>query len=289
MFELLNLVSGSSKEKIVGVLGERWPLSAKEIYNELQKISSSTFSYQATHKMLLQLVDSGVIVKTGGKYELNREWISSMKKISLNLKQNYKSKNKKYSLDKNQESQVKWVFEDTGIFCIEMAKLLGSDLGAGVRGGIGLMRHAWWPMRFKFLDFTNLATMLKANPGGTFLVTQKNTPLSQWIIKQYKAFGMTKIKIGEPSLKLENDLAVKGDFIIEIRFSKQMEKRMDEIYAKAENLEDLANLYKEHMNKPNTYPESIEVTITKNPELSRFLQHQLLERYFPELENPFKK
>jgi len=289
MFELLNLVSGSSKERIVGILGEQWPLSAKEIYNKLQKNSSLTSSYQATHKMLLQLVDSGVVAKNGGNYELNRVWISNMKKISLNLEQNYETKNKNYSLDKNQDSQVKWVFEDTGSFCVEMAKLLGSDLGAGVQGGIGLMKHAWWPMRFNFLDFASLAKMLKSNPGGTYLVTQKNTPLSQWIIKQYKTFGMTKIKIGEPSLKLENDFAAKGDFIIETKFSEQMKKRMDEIYNKAENLEGLSNLYKEHMKKSNSYSEHIEVTITKNPELSRFLQNQLLEKYFPEIKNPFKK
>ena len=283
------MVSNSSKEKIVGILGEQWPLSAKEIYNRLQKDSSSGLSYQATHKMLLQLGNLGIVAKNGHNYELNKEWIFNMKKFYGNLEQNYESKNKNYSLNNNKENQVKWVFDDTGVFCVELAKLIGSNLGAGVQGGIGLMKHAWWPTRFKFLDFTSLSQMLTANPGGTYLVIQENTPFSRWVIKQYKVFGMTGIKIGEPSLKLENDLVVKGDFIIEARFSEQLSKKRDKVYAKAENLEDLANLYKEYIDKPNNYPEHIEVTITKNPRLSRFLQRQLLNKYFPELENPFKK
>ncbi|MCR4336073.1 MAG: hypothetical protein NUV57_06095 [archaeon] len=288
-FFRFNSDGASTKERIVLLLSDEWSLTAKEIYSKLEKLVKNPLSYQAVHKTLNQLITDRVISKKGRNYGLNKEWISNLKKFSENLEQKYELKNKNYSLNKNDEGQVKWVFDDTGVFCVEMAKLLGSDLGAGVKGGIGLMRHAWWPMSFKFLDFTSLAKMLTANPGGTYLIVQENTPLSRWITKQFKVFGMTGIKIGEASLKLENDLALKGDFIIETRFSEQMNKNMDEIYNKAENLEDLANLYKEYMNKTDTQTEQIEVTITKNSELSRFLQHQLLEKYFPEVENPFKK
>ena len=49
------LGSNSTKESIIELISEKWPLSAKKIHNILRKDYHLSLTYQATHKALKEL------------------------------------------------------------------------------------------------------------------------------------------------------------------------------------------------------------------------------------------
>ena len=65
----------SSKKLLFKILSEEWPLSAKEIYFRVLKLSEKDLSYQAVHKLLLSLVNEDIVVKSGGKYLIDLDWV----------------------------------------------------------------------------------------------------------------------------------------------------------------------------------------------------------------------
>ena len=77
-----------SKEIIVSILSQKWPLTTKEIYNILKRHVS--VSYQAVHKSLNELVSSRVVVRKGKKYCLNPDFVAKMKKHWSAIEENYK-------------------------------------------------------------------------------------------------------------------------------------------------------------------------------------------------------
>jgi hypothetical protein len=268
----------STKNQIINVLSDKWPLTAKQICARLKKKHASTRSYQAVHKMLLQLADEGVILKKGKNYALNGKWISDLKNFSTGLEERYSKKQKKYILDKDFSGTVSWVFDDYSTFCLEMAKLLASGIlvGKNKPQGIGLLRHAWWPLKFKFADFELLKEMIKNNNGG-YVVVQENMPLDKWIAKRYRESNFLGVKTGE-RMQLKKDTVIHGECILEVKYSEETKKMLDDIYGNTKNIGDL---FKQYMRQKISKKQGkIEVAITKNPELAAFLKVQLIDKYF---------
>ncbi|MCR4336142.1 MAG: hypothetical protein NUV57_06455, partial [archaeon] len=81
----LNPESASTKQKIIDILSNEWPLSAKSIYDKLQKQYSSEISYQATHKTIQDLETEKIIEKKEKGYQLNLEWVQQSKKSLENV------------------------------------------------------------------------------------------------------------------------------------------------------------------------------------------------------------
>ena len=71
----------SPKKKIFNILVSKGQLSAKEIHNILKKQFSINHSYQATYKLLQNMVETKVIEKTNLKYTINEQWIRKQRDI----------------------------------------------------------------------------------------------------------------------------------------------------------------------------------------------------------------
>lgn len=84
----------SMRNKIIEILSESWPLTAKQTYNKLQRNYAVTVSYQAVHKQLKQMIEEKMILKDGKNISLNSAWIENKKNFFENLG---KSLNKKDS------------------------------------------------------------------------------------------------------------------------------------------------------------------------------------------------
>ena len=78
--------SDSSKDLILRILSEEWPLSAKEIFSKVSKISSKDISYQAIHKTLNSLVEENIVQKVEGKYLLSLSWVCDTKEMLAKLR-----------------------------------------------------------------------------------------------------------------------------------------------------------------------------------------------------------
>jgi len=273
------LVEKSTKNQIIQILSEEWPLSAKQIHNILQKQYTSTASYQATHKMIKILKENQTIETDGKNYKLSKNWISNLDRFSNNLKDKYLNDKKNYVIPENFQGTIKWEFDDYSLFSVEMAKHFAkkSFVGTGELIGLGILKHAWWPLKFRFIDFNILTNMIN-NANDSYIVIQEDMPFDKWIVKQYSAAKMTGIRIGEKNLNLKKDLAIHGNSIIEVTYSKETNKMLDEIYSQTKDLGDLFKHYVKYSISKN--PAKIEVTITKNPELAELMRTQLIEKYF---------
>jgi predicted transcriptional regulator len=78
-----------TRDHIVSILMENWPLTTKTIYSLLTKRHGQSLTYQAVHKTVKQLLQQGIVVHYNKKYYLNSEWIQQVKKFVLNFEENY--------------------------------------------------------------------------------------------------------------------------------------------------------------------------------------------------------
>ena len=269
----------SHKEAIISVLGSRWPLSTKDIYSEIQRLSDANgFSYQATHKTIQQLVEEKIISKKGKNYELSQEWINRLKNFSTALSDKYSNKNNQ-EITPEFEGTIKWHFDDLSVFSLEMLKLITNiaKWNNSKECGVALLRHPWFPFNFKFIDFAVFIDMLKLTKGG-YVVLQCDAPFDRWITKQYLGSGVTDVKLGVKELNLEHDILIFQDIIIQASFSEETRQLQDEVYSKVHDLGDLLQefVFQRHAHKKV----DIEVLITKNPALSKTMRDQLVEKYF---------
>ncbi len=269
----------TTKDAVISILTQKWPLTSKEVFNSLKKEHSFNGTYQATHKTANQLLDERILEKNGKNYHLSQNWINNLKNFSINLEENYSGNcNKKYIISPDFQGTVKWHFDDYSLFTVEIAKfIMNAYKWYGGKNGIGILRHGWWPFNFKFLDFSLLINMLKTTKGG-YVIIQEDTPFSRWISKQYLSAGVNDAIIGMPNLNLEHDMMFTEEVIIQVNFSDETKKLQDEIYSK---VHDLADLLKEFIfNKHSEKKIEIEVLITRNKALSQTIRQQLMEKFF---------
>src|SRR3989338_6355575 len=86
--------SSPTKESIIKILSEKWPLTAKKIHNILKKDYSLSLTYQATHKSLTELTKNNILEKSKQGYSLNKEWIKNLEDVSKKIISDLENKNK---------------------------------------------------------------------------------------------------------------------------------------------------------------------------------------------------
>jgi len=275
----LSTKSPSTKDQIINILSNQWPLSAKEIYNKTAKEFGNEASYQAIHKTLTELEKNHTISHNGQGYELDKLWISNSKKFFDELESRYYNTPEKYKIDKNFEGRIKFEFNDFSQFCVTMAQIFSSGVLAGnsPNVGFGLLRHAWWPFNFSFANFELLKEIGKTNKDA-YVIVKENYPFDMWIVNQYKKVGWHSIITDNKDAEYENDIGVQGDSIWQAKFSEETKKLMDTVYKRNA---DLGDLFQEYVRQSlKKYPVHIEVTIEKNPTAAKLLLIGTVKKYF---------
>lgn len=269
----------SMRDAIISVLSHKWPLNAKEIFEQAMREYGLGTSYQAAYKTLAQLEAENILVRKGRQFELSRNWISETGNFFSNLGKNYDGSANGHKIDPNFEGTIKLNFDDYTAFAVTMADVFARQLVVGNRPspGFGIIRHGWFSLRFNFMDFTLLRKMMDNNGGGYALIIG-DTPLDRWVAKQYLAAGFIGVKTGVKHTEFENDLVVHGDSILEVKYSEETKKELDAIYASSKNLGGLFGHYVSNTLGRNKH--DIEVTITKKPDFAKMLEDMMIEKYF---------
>lgn len=98
-FEIFNfsVKPESTKDMIIMILSEEFPLTLPKIKNILQKKYQKTISYQGIYKELNLMIEKKIIIKEEKSYLLNKEWILNLNKYSEHLYLTY-SNQVKYSI-----------------------------------------------------------------------------------------------------------------------------------------------------------------------------------------------
>lgn len=265
----------STKDHLVSILADEWPLSTKEIHSKLSREKSTEVSYQAVHKVLKQLENEGVVELSGKKYALSEQWVKNVKTFAENLEERRKQPSGVKSIGPDFEGSAKFVFDDYSDFSVSMAKIFKEMVNPkkDEKPLTGMLRHLWWPLTINFRDFFTLCEMVKAMKGGT-AISYCDTPLDRWVREQYLRTGFTTVKVGYSGGKCpDEDVGIYEDYIIRVRYSPETRAILDDIYA---NNSNLTSLYKEYVKlRKSEQKLHIEVTIEKDRPLADMLRKHM--------------
>jgi len=77
------------REAIISVLGRKFPLSIKKIYNEINKEYKLGVTYQAVFKLIKEMAEENMLDKIEKEYQLNMGWIKDLENELSIIKKNY--------------------------------------------------------------------------------------------------------------------------------------------------------------------------------------------------------
>ena len=264
----------SSKDKIISILSKQWPLTSKEIFERLKREYAQETTYQAAHKTIQELVNENILEKDGNKYGLSKIWIMSNQQFFAETAKLYQ--NNKQNQIKGFDGTIIVEFKSYSKCVVWLAETFASKqlVGNGDNILIALFRYGMWPLKFKFDDFLILMKLLGKATNG-YPITKNKTPFGKWIMKQYERAGATGMA-WDHELTLEKDTLIHGDSIVEVEFTPEFEKFIEETYSKISNLEDLLKFFITQK-EPETI---IKVAITRNPSLAGLMRKQVMQKYF---------
>lgn len=274
----LNTKQNTTKDAIISILSQEWPLSTKEIYSRTRRQLSLSVSYQAIHKTIKQLEENGIISKAGLKYELNRGWISNIKKFSTNLEKLYNKEGMIYDIDPNFKGTLRFQFDDLTLLALFCAETVANRVlvGDGDPTTIGWFRHLYVTLRFNFKDFSLLQQVAK-NCRNAYAIASSDSPLDKLTQKMYLKSGFKNVKIGIGEELFDDCLIVHGDGIIRVISPPKTKQILDEVYNRNKNLTDL---FKEVFFRDALKTQlHFDVTVTRDPQMAKFLKKQLM-KYF---------
>ncbi len=269
---------GSTRELVISLLSEEWPLSAKEIFERVKR-EGDAISYQAVHKAIQQLEEDSIVSKSGKDYQLNPLWISRQKDFFSGLNEKVCQGKSKYEIKPNFTGTQTLYFSDYSVYCVAMAEILSSKvlIGKGPNIALGIGRHFIWTLRFNFTDFDLFRKMTK-NIDECYYLSKYNTPLDKWLQKIWEKGGFPNVKLGV-QFEGDQDIAAQGDSVLEINYSEETKKIIDKIYNRTSGL---SGLFREYFTKPESLKQTrIELKITKNPQLAELVRKQVMS-YFIE-------
>jgi len=269
----LNANTSSTQEKIILTLCDKWPLSAREICNTLQKQYAAEITYQAVHKLLKTLEKEKIIERSEKGYRMNLEWVRKVKHFSEQIEMNYVKDNKFDSESDliNLEFYSLFEFLRTMLHIFSSDVLPGADKGCF---GAGIMKHIWWPLSFEKDDFEKFKIM-----GGdhqSYLVCTSNSLVDQWLKEFYVKTGFDGVVLGT-DFKHEDDIAVVGDSVLHIYFPEEIKMGMHKIYTEAKDISDVIN--NDFLEKMFNEKVKINVTVVKNKEVAAQMRDKILS-YF---------
>ena len=89
---LPNFEGKKTKDLILRVLSEEFPLTAKKIFLKVRKEFLSPASFEAIYKALQELHNDKVIAKKDDEYSISLEWLNKISKLSERIRENYSNK-----------------------------------------------------------------------------------------------------------------------------------------------------------------------------------------------------
>ncbi|MEK6958579.1 MAG: hypothetical protein AABW59_00890 [archaeon] len=257
-----NLKSNSSKDLVVQVLVNEWPLSAREIFNRVKKNSSSSVSYQAVHKALKLLENDKILYKESGKYSINSSWVESVSDFASFLKRNLDSQKAVYPL---QRSMVFSTVYEVDQFLSEFGKMLKPKK----EDEFALHWHHFWiPLFFSKDAYCAMKELLV---GSTFYcVTPSNTSIDKWVANFWNSSGVNE-KTGVKGA-YGIDMIIFKDIIVQVFYPKEIKDMIDKVYnsTKDPSKLDIDKFFKTVFEKKTRIP----VLITKNEEVASELLAQ---------------
>lgn len=261
--------SSTTKEKIINLLSEKWPLTTKEIFSSLKKYFSLNISYQAIYKTIKYLVEEKILVKTLNGYSLSSEWIEKTKKFSLGLEEKY-LKSSEYSVQENLNKEFFQLNFDTpmqmGRFLLKFLEECPNPKNEPV---IFFWYHAWPIIAFSDEEIKRLQKIVKNT--SYYILSAFDTPIDNITLSAFKEFGATIIL--EPQQSFDPEHIVIGGFVLTFFFDFQEKKLWNEMCLSTKDFTQFNLL--DLIRRVSEKPFKITTIGSKNPLVAQELRKQI--------------
>jgi len=264
----------SMKKNIVGILSETWPLTAKQVYNKLQRNYAVSVSYQAIHKHLKEMTNEKILLKNKDGYCINKEWIEKIQKNTELMSEKIKGNIKEINLkEMNEGDSVNFSFNgilDLGWFLID--KIMKAP-NPEKKPGLALWRFCYSIIGLEEKHLTEFREVCKMNDW--YVLVEEKNEADKMFGKTMQTYGVKEVKYGikDCATKL-SDKVILGDYIAEIIYTKEFRMLWGQIYRLPKQLAKF-NLGKhiQLMISPNY---KMTVILTKNKKLAEEYRKEYL-------------
>jgi len=258
----------SIRNKIIEVLSENWPLSAKQIYNKLQRSHGVSVSYQAVHKQLKLMLEEKIILKNEKNLSLNSEWIENKKSFFENLGHSLDKKDSKKEVVAVLLSFEKFI--DIGRFVLNEFFNLSNSKN---KPFISLVYHAWPSIVLSdkmFKQFKEFHSKTKH-----YLLVSQDTLIDKTMGKTFEE-NNASIKYGI-NLPFTPDTLVSGNFIAYVYFDARGSKTYDKFCQTTKSLKNL-NL-EELFNTLFEMPFKHKILLVNNKEIADEIRENTIKEF----------
>ncbi len=214
----------STKEKIIEILAERWPLTAKKIYKGLSKRYHLSLTYQAAYKALQELTENKILEKKKKGYLINKEWIERLNEFSEKIKMDLENAHKK-RINKITE---KITFEKHADFVKFHMRFLEKVVkNEGRANMIFYFRHVPYPHVITQEDLEKMKPLMPKIKWT--IITKYATPLDKWCARHWKKMGV-KVHTGK-DIPTSTIMIIINHHVMDVSIPKKAIKEWDKIFS----------------------------------------------------------
>jgi len=269
------------KDIVIDILSFEWPLSLTQLYNKITKNYSCATSYQSVFKAISELCTSGVLSKNGKSYNINLSWIEKLKDFANHIESNYKGNEKIPLIDgilkaKTDNNVTVLTFNSA----LEMDKAwinIKKDYYNNLKesGEVTFWEgsHCWWLLIYPEAEYEEIER-LKSKKVKHFFINHSNSLLDKYAKKFYDNMNMP-FKVS--NRKVESDIGVFGDTIMQVSLPSEIKDKIEEIYSKCKNPSEV-NIH-DFIKKVLTKDTPINLILTKNKEIAEQLKQKVLREF----------
>jgi predicted transcriptional regulator len=217
--------SSTTKDTIIQILSEDWPLTVKQIYERVQKKADKAITYQAVHKVVQELEKEKIVEKEGTGCKLNKDWIDKVKQYTEGLAQDYIA-----NKGKNKPCDVEYLhlefdtFLDAAKFVINRFYFEYSNPEKKV--AVCFSYHIYAPFGMSSEEHENYKSMISQEEH--WAVSKADTYLD----RQFSNYllGIGKKCISGADFVVKPETYVQGDYICQMFLPIECRKELDSIY-----------------------------------------------------------
>ena len=237
-----------SMNAVIEMLSKEWPLGAKAIYSKIN--AEHNITYAALYKRLNQLSQLNILNKSGGKFELSREWIQDVHDFSAFMlsKRSSKSSSPEEILEMGEDAKLlvfpnileldAWFLKMTALAERRLPKELVIPMH---------YKHNWWPLIHTHEE--DAAT--KEHRERYYFLCAGNTAVDNWCCELERRLGFN-ILWGVHCAETY-DVMVFGDLLFQVFIPNETMKRIKDMYTRVKGIEefDVSKLLKLFSEKRN--------------------------------------
>lgn len=269
------------KDVLINLLISEWPLTLSQLHKKIKREYRINTSCQAVYKAISELNSEGVVLKQEKNYSIDLEWIKKLKEFSEHIENNYKEKDTLPLIEgllkvKSENNVTVLTFNsmlELDKTWLKIKKEYYSKITKPGEITFWEGNHCWWLLVYPELEYDEME-LVKKKKVKDFIINHNDTKLDLWTKKFYDMAGIG-FKITKS--KVNCDLTVFGDTIMQVYWPEELKIKTDEIFEKYDSISNinLHSLLEKIFNKKT----KIDLIITKNNEIAEQLKSKIKKEF----------